>query len=332
MLARDPQPLFTFCLQPPQDVIQSVFALAREKERLVGTGISVIPKMFEHVDTIYSALINYQPSNPLMVMDLAAISWLESIVIRQFITHPEDADNRDELAVQLRYVVAALGALTRVEPYNTAELEQIGKGQANFYDPLTLLVTAASVAATPEPDEFLPFFTNQLLLHTATEEKYTWEEGFVLAVMIRTAWMQFVRLGETGQALLLQYYFYAGLVVGAPIAMILEYVINAGVPASEAMDKNVLYMAALEENKEIVPLRLNASLNRSLSTIFKGYETKFVDESLQEKYAKDYAAQLYQSSPSALSFTRWLEDTMLIFKHIYEGDWLPQEVRQSEEL
>lgn len=323
------QPLYAYCIQPPQDVIQSVFALAREKERLIGTGIPVIPKMFVHIDALYSVLLNYSPNDPLALTDLSAVSWLETIVIRQFITHSEDVENRDILATELRYAAAAIGALPRVTPYTPDELALIGSGKANFYDPITLVLTSRMVAGMAEPTEYIPFFYNQLLLHASIDEKFNWEQGFVLAAIIRCVWMQFMNLEDAQQILLFQNYLYTGITVGVPIETILEYALNAGYASNKVEDMNTLYVMTADENKEVVPLKINGGLGRSLATILKAYVVKYGEQSLDEKYIAQYAQTLYQSAPNAIALSGWLQDTLKIYRHLYNGDFLPAQIKAA---
>lgn len=323
------QPLYAYCLQPPQDVIQSVFALAREKEKLVSTGMPVVAKMFVHIDAIYEVLLNYSTTDPLSLIDLAAVSWIETIVIRQFIIHPEDVANRDRLAVQLRFVAAAIGALPRVTPYTVGELDSIAAGTANFYDALTLVLTARLVAGEPEPNEFIPFFCNQLLLHTASEEKYTWEEGFVLAAIIRSMWMQFLSLNDSQQILLVQNYLYLGIAVGVPISAVLDYIINAGLSPAAAEEANSLYLVTMENSKEVVPMKANGALGRALATIIKSFITLHGKEFDMEKSVNDFCAQMYQAAPNAIILSHWLQDVLKVYVHIYNGDWLPAEIKNA---
>lgn len=287
-------------------------------------GISTVPKMYEHIESIQTRIDNRRDNDALSLMDRAAIAWIDRPLVQNFLQHPEDKVIRDELSTELLLIRSSLGPMPDIEPYTPEELDRVDAG-AGATDELVQSVILANTfryaVVAPRGHIYAPFCMRQLAFGIPPNniEAFDWQSGFLFALLLRTTWMLFRILAVEHQTLLLQKYFFVSVAAGAPLRFIFrDFVESGAVGEKDQRLQRIIF--ALEQSQEIVPFTIQTGEGKVFALVYKNYLARTKEKALDGFTQEQFISDIYGTQAGRDSYIRWLREALNIVLHLKKGD------------
>ncbi len=301
--------LYYFCSRSQREIKDNLQEILRIKDDLLALSNPSITRLLKYIDPILSR-VRFNTSGNLENPADVAIKFLEPEVLQQFVSDPTDVAARNALAEQVLLVSAGLGVLPDTEPYSVDELNAIDDGELSYYNEATFVYTWSAVASSPQNHtEYGGLIISQLTIRRdvpVNREEHDWRSAFLWAATVRAAWALFPFLDSEFQVLLLQYFFYQGFAVGAPVKNQLIAAVKNASPTT-GISSNLI-LDSIDENKEIIPLQIDRGMGKTAGELIKNYlahggslvEGGFVLE--------QFIGELYSGQMGRDAYAGWLRE------------------------
>jgi len=305
-----PLTLYVFFFQTIDEVRSALDDLVVAKERMTAVGISVIPRMYNYIEALHRVSHIYNEADPLDQIDVNTLRLLDISLVKGFLADPNDKVTRDALSLQLIMLYAALGLMTDVEPYTTAEMLAILDKKADFYNDEIYAFTLRRVLVGEQFEAIVPIVLT-LLANQAKEQEETlfdWYGAVIYTLILQIAWYHFSYLQEADQTLLLKHYFYQAIACGVSVRARLQTAYS-GIRASERASLLATLNHVLTGNVEQVPIVFPEHAEPLLE-LFHQYLAAYGDDPGNAFDQQKFAEQIYRDQPYRDVCASWLREAL----------------------
>lgn len=279
------------------------------KERLLGSSIPAVAKMYQYIDPLYQRVITHDVTDPLWPAEQQMLKMVQTALIRQFVEGPDDKDIRDALSLQLVTVHTALGLRNDLEPYAPQELLSVFYGNATYYSDLTLVHTLRQALQGTRLQAVVAILLTQLTQAIDDDTLISdWTGALLHAFILHVVWRYFPHLQPADQDMLLANYFYDAIVCGVPVRERMQVAIYAeGSKTAEAYEH---FAMALFKNQEMIPVDTIANETRPLKSILVEFVGEVRGELGKGFKLEEFIATTYQNQVGRDIYMAWLRETL----------------------
>lgn len=239
------------------------------------------------------------------------IGFLETPILEKIANTREQTDDQtlDAAIFQLLFVMAALVIDPTIIPYDPNEVTELMSPESEEEINQLLLASTIGYAITNGATGYTGLM--RLLpteAQTDVREEFSWEDAFLMGLMVHLAWSFFPTASERDQGFLLQHYLYRGIITGVPVRAWLSDTFTEPLTGSKATQ----YVQALLNSVELIPSNANLLGAKKLSEITHDFISAAVRETIptlaQEKFLKNW----YDTSVEGEKCRAWLRDVLTI--------------------
>lgn|SRR3989338_228597 len=318
---------FHFSSGTPKEAQNALASLTREKDRLMATGIKVVPQMFSYIEPLYELSLRAGAGDLLLALDQSALCFLEGEVVAGFLQDPNNKEMRDALSIELLLTAAATGTST-VTPFTPEELRALEDTETDTYDELyeqaALFSTLRYIITAPDSASYVPWLTNQLYLQSGTtgQEDYDWQAAYFTALLLRAAWATFPLLALDDQKLLIQNLLYLSVVGHVPVRAIMQTIFTTAETDTDREQLNELFIESIQSNQEVVPITLATGDGKPLSNLIQiAVQRGTADGFAQEQLLSEW----YGTQAGRDSYVGWLREIISIAMRVQNREWTTQQ-------
>ncbi len=312
--------LYDFRMQSLSEVQAVLTSLLNERKRLEATGIATFGKMYKYIEPLHAiAMMGDSKDAPLLIVDQFLLTFLDADLVKEVLLHPDDADLRNALAIQLGFIAAGTNNIPNIDSYTDEELKLIFKGDGSFYDEAVFVYTLREmVSGQPDSSIISALFAT---LRPVTElddieAKYFWDDAFVLSMMLHVIWKNIGVLSNLEQQTLLQNYFYRAIVAGVPVRVWLAEA------AEERPETMIQWSQMLSRSREHVPTNTRERTGEAFSSLVNRYLAEVLGEQISTLAQEKFLKTVYQNQPNKEVYSVWLREALVIVYHVKNGDLL----------
>lgn len=306
------KPLFNFCYSAPTRNLELLRLLAEQAQvNTVNDPESLYGQIVDRAVLIIDDLRGIALESVANVYATQVIGFLDTSVFEKIVNTREQTDENvlNTAMFQLLFVMAALVIDPTIVPYDPSEIaELINPESQQEVNQLILASTIGYVITTG-----VTGYTGLMRLlpteaQTDIGEAFTWEDAFLLGIMVHLAWSFFPNASERDQVFLLQHYVYRAIVMGVPVRTWLAYTFTEPMSGAKATQ----CVQALLNSVELIPNNTNLFGAKKFSEVTHDYISAAVRETIptlaQEKYLKNW----YDTSTEGEQYRTWLRDALTI--------------------
>lgn len=306
--------------------VQSALAkLLEQEEKVRRLNMPAVNAFYWYAEALSLAANEPDNSSPLRIIDRETIRLLDVDLVDEFVRDPTDEIIRDNLAIELRLLVAGIGSIPNMAPYTIPELKAILQGEGRFYDDSILLLTLRRAMEAPGGIEYASLMLRTLPPGNAPadlKDRYWWDDALILAGTLQLVWRFFPILDQAEQEAVLQHYLYRSLVLGAPVRLWVQEALSKATDETALSGMYALFTKALLESQESVPLDREATKGKNLADIYREYLVKVYNEDISALAQEKFISDFYQNAASASIYALWLREAVNIFAHLKKGNFI----------
>lgn len=307
------RPLFLYC---QNDSLKNVSAL----ERLI---MAVEPDSVSATTTfgnilVYSALIlpalrSVEPGSLADSYATQVLGYIDTELLERIASDPANAmgnedmvEDVNELAIELLHCGAALGVVGDIMPYTIEELTNIANNTTAEFSYAILAVTIGY--AIMNGDKAYGPVLIRLLTSNKDEEletSYEWIYAFILGLLIHGAWSYFSEASDHEQQIILQRYFYYGIVMGVPV----QSWLNVAFKTNSKLMSHLL-MQKLSSSQEVIPQDTTLSKGIDFASVIRDYISALSQNSIPTLAAEKFLSGWYGTDTASNHYRAWLRSAL----------------------
>lgn len=230
-------------------------------------------------------------------------------------------DMWNTLLYQMSHIGAVIGVTPSAIPsYDPEDIEALLIGKKNTMNMLRLARSFSELSRSYPIDVttvMAPIFSDALV---RDREIYSWEDIFLLTLMLHTAYARFELLSSEIQTLLLQTFYYRAIVLGVPVRESLKNALHGTRTVLSFTQLTERLLNAMDANIERVPTEAKPQGQRLLGLVAQDCLKNANGTAATEDQINIFVHTMYGATPSAALFMSWLEEALSVYMRIRDGD------------
>lgn len=320
----------TYHLQDTEKVQQTLLALGRNElpKGLIANGESFRQMLHGIIEEI-EAKDQEHPDWPIkeVIIGMISLSALDNHLqpsTEKQVGKPKKEDKNEEtIAEQIGVVAAFLRAISDRKSYTPGAMRDIVAGRTKEYDRLNFVYTLRECFRDKYYREVVRDIVT-VVLAGDTKQRFgecSWYDAVVTTLYLHLVYSRFGTLTNEMKTILLNRYFYQGIVCGAPVRKALSDELYETSDAVTYMVHTQFFFEQLGKNIEIVDLsgekssKQRIALSSILGNFLKQADNKETDQNVQ----KAFVEELLQDTPSGKYLNQPLVEAIDIYVRVKEA-------------
>ncbi|MBI5729275.1 MAG: hypothetical protein HY983_03505 [Candidatus Magasanikbacteria bacterium] len=325
MLQGGKKSIFRLYAQPWKNVQGALATLLQAEPQVASLNLPNTEVFYQHVKALSARANETDDNSPLFIIDREIIRSLETDMVEEFLKDPTDVVIRDNLSIELRLLAYATNTVANITPYTLEEFKTVLGGEAEYYNDSIFLATLRHAMESEDGKDYAAFILGTLPPGNAPddiEDLYWWDDALLLATTLQLIWRFFPALTSAEQEVIVQHYFYRSLVVGVPARRWIGEALESVEDEARLTEMYALFIQALNENKESVPLNKDAAAGKKLADIYREYLARVYNEEIGILAQEKFIADFYQGSSVSPVYVGWLREALTVFSHLKKEDFV----------
>ncbi len=238
-----------------------------------------------------------------------------------------DLTNRYEsLKIKLGAIMSYMGYFSHITFYNNVDVQNIIESGSEDIDFIKL---AGTIRESIWSDHglslssiILNFLNNQAVFKN---EDYEWYDAFLLGIFLHQVFYHFNYLFITDKEFLLNFYFYKGLIVDAPVQEVLKKALFETTNVVDYVEENLFLYESIYGNQESIYIEFENKQKEELGNLFDDY-LKMVGNNIHDGYKLESFLNNLYSKTNNKNNINILRKAFFIFTHLKTVDLLDRNI------
>lgn len=261
--------------------------------------------------------------------DKQLLKLLDIKLIESYLNNPEDHKLKGDLEKHLYFLAIATNNIPELNIYNNQEWHEIIASRTILHDKARYIHTLRQDLGGQYRDSNALYYSDYLetrLIGVNTEMSFF--EALSYTLMIDNIWLSFNSLSGDDKKIVLQKYFYMGMVIDAPVSVYIMKFLSSTVDVLDYLNADQLLLESLKNNQEIL-VKIDGSESKyaTFADIVTDYQKQFGEKG---KKIYDYAKELYPNGDNKELFSGWLDSALYIFDGAQKGNLIDRNEHGGE--